>query len=85
MKSILSVLTLAAALAGGVPVHAQLSAPDSPGAASSRVAELERDLRAILRGPAWAARATASWWCRWTAATRSSPGTRTRGSPPHPR
>ncbi|HLL82195.1 MAG TPA: D-alanyl-D-alanine carboxypeptidase, partial [Longimicrobium sp.] len=50
MKSILSVLTLAAALAGGVPLHAQLSAADSPGAASSPVAELERDLRAILRG-----------------------------------
>jgi D-alanyl-D-alanine carboxypeptidase/D-alanyl-D-alanine-endopeptidase (penicillin-binding protein 4) len=54
MKSILAVLNLAAALAGGVPVHAQLSAPDPPGAASSRVAELERDLHAILRGPGMA-------------------------------
>lgn len=51
MKSILAVLALATALAGGAPAHAQLSAPDSPGAASLRVAELERDLRAILRGP----------------------------------
>jgi D-alanyl-D-alanine carboxypeptidase/D-alanyl-D-alanine-endopeptidase (penicillin-binding protein 4) len=54
MKSILAVLTLAAALAGGVPAHAQLSATDPSGAASSRVAELERDLRAILRGPGMA-------------------------------
>jgi D-alanyl-D-alanine carboxypeptidase/D-alanyl-D-alanine-endopeptidase (penicillin-binding protein 4) len=51
MKSILSVLTLAAALATGVPLHAQLSATDFPAAASSRVAGLERDLRAILRAP----------------------------------
>jgi D-alanyl-D-alanine carboxypeptidase/D-alanyl-D-alanine-endopeptidase (penicillin-binding protein 4) len=54
MKSILAVLALAAALAVGVPVHAQLSATDPSGAASSRVAELERDLRAILRGPGMA-------------------------------
>jgi D-alanyl-D-alanine carboxypeptidase/D-alanyl-D-alanine-endopeptidase (penicillin-binding protein 4) len=52
MKRFLVLPILAAALACGAPSYAQQSfAPAGPSGSSPAAAELERDLRAILRGP----------------------------------
>ncbi|HEX8362099.1 MAG TPA: D-alanyl-D-alanine carboxypeptidase/D-alanyl-D-alanine-endopeptidase [Longimicrobium sp.] len=51
MKRLLALPMLAAALACGAPSHAQSFAPAGAAEASPAVAELGRDLRAILRGP----------------------------------